>query len=340
MQLLENQPLSERTSMKLGGPARYLVEALTKNDILKAVEWAKKRNIAIKVLGGGSNIVITDDGFDGLIIVNKIRGIVATETEDQSLILSCGAGEPWDEVVQYSVGLGLTGIEALSLIPGSTGATPVQNVGAYGQEVGDTILQVEAYDTTSHEFVVIDADDCNFGYRDSIFKSTEKDRYIITGVSFKLKQGQIEGPLYKGLQDHLDKHGVTEKTPAAIREAVITIRTRKLPDPSVIANTGSFFKNPVVSEEKFEAIKAKHPEVPGFHVHNGIKIPAGWLLEHSGFKDYDHGNGMATHRHHALVLVNRSATSYQALADIKQHLVSTVETNFGIHLEQEPETLK
>ncbi len=331
--------MNSLTTMNLGGEARYLTEATTKNDVVKAIDWARTRNLPFKVIGGGSNLIVTDKGYEGLIIVNKIQGIVATENDDLSLNLVCGAGEVWDNVVAYSVQLNLTGIEALSLVPGSVGATPVQNVGAYGQEVSNTIDQVETYDTDKNEFKILDKDDCGFAYRDSIFKSSQKERYIITGVSFRLMKGRIEPPLYESLQEYLDKHDIREYTPDIIREAVISVRKVKLPDPKDIANTGSFFKNPIVSQEKYDSLNEQFKDMPGFHVHDGIKVPAGWLLDHAGFKNYHHANGMGTHEHHALVLVNRSATKYAALAELKQEIMSKIQKKFDITLEQEPETL-
>ena len=326
--------------MQLGGNARYFVEIESSSELIKAVDYARANNLKFKVIGGGSNLIATDEGYHGLIIANRIRGISIEENDDGTVVISAGAGENWDSLVEHSVSLGLTGIEALSLIPGSVGATPIQNVGAYGQDVSQTITEAEVVDTSTNEVMIFDNESCGFEYRYSIFKGAEKDRFAIISVSFRLRRGTIEPPLYRALEGYLAENSIEDLSPATIRRAVIAIRMSKLPDPKVLANTGSFFKNPMISQQHFNELKDNYPEIPGFEAGPQIKVPAGWLLESCGFKNYHHDNGMGTHENHALVLVNRSASSYKDLAELRSEIKQAVEQKFDIELEQEPETLE
>lgn len=237
---------------------------------------------------------------------------------------------------------GLTGIEALSLIPGSAGATPVQNVGAYGQEIAQTLQTVEAFDTTTGEFVHLAAKDCGFGYRTSIFKTTSRGRYWITSIILKLHVGNPMPPYYNAVQQYLDQNPTDAPiTPAAVREAVIAIRSAKLPDVEKVANNGSFFANPVVSGEDLERLLAQNADMPHWPLENGgAKIPAAWLIEQVGFKDYhDPKTGMGTWPRQPLVLVNEHARQASDLVTFRDHIVQKVQEEFGITLTQEPELL-
>lgn len=335
-------PLARYSTMRLGGSAAYAVSVTDADQAAQACRWALGRGLPFIVVGSGSNIVWRDEGFEGLIIVNRINGYEEVPQPDGSILVTAGAGENWDSVVERTVASGLTGIEALSLIPGTAGATPVQNVGAYGQDVSQTLVSVQAYDSQTGAMVSISNQECDFGYRASRFKSGDRGRFIITSVSFLLKQGHIEPPYYRALQTYMDEHGVTDTSPASIRQAVISIRSDKLPDPAKVANNGSFFANPVVSQEVFDTIARTYPEleVPHWPADGGIKLSAAWLLDQAGFKDYhDAATGMATWHRQPLVLVNEHAADTAGLLVFRDSIITAVADRFGVSLQQEPELL-
>lgn len=336
MQIHHDIPLKEYSTMRLGGEARHLVTIHSKDGLLEALAWADQQQLPTLVLGEGSNIIVRDEGFDGLVIINRITGF---EVDEDGVTIRIGAGEHWDSVVARTVARGLSGIELLSFIPGTAGATPVQNVGAYGAEIADTLTALEAYDHATNRFVTLTKDDCHFSYRNSIFKSLTARRYIITTITLRLRTSPPKPPFYKSLQEYLDSHHITAFTPQAIRDAVIAIRTVRLPDPRLIANTGSFFKHPIVSPATLHHLQSDYPDMPFYTTKDGrVKLLAGWLLEHAGLKGYK-AHGMKVYEHNALVLVNESAATYRDLAAFKAEVVKKVEEKFGIMLEQEPETI-
>ncbi len=339
MDIAHNVSLADYSTMGLGGPALHLVEVTDRNQVEQALTWAYEQQMPVVMIGGGSNIIWDDKGFPGLVIVNKILRYEAYEEDDTNTYLTLGAGEPWDDVVERSVAAGLTGIEALSLIPGTTGGTPVQNVGAYGQEISQTLTTVEAYDTQTKAFVTIPGSECGFGYRTSRFKTTDKRRFFITGMSLHLLKGNPEPPYYASVQTYLDANNITTCTPAILREAVISIRTSKLPDPAVVHNCGSFFANPVISDEEFAQIATSYEMIPHWETDDHmIKLSAAWLIETAGFKDtHDPDSGMATWRNQSLVLVNEHAKHTADLLAFKQKIVAAVQEKFNITLDQEPE---
>ena len=340
MNIRENVPLSEYSTMRLGGTAHYLVEIESSSDLSEALAFAAEHNLKIVVVGTGSNIVWTDDGFDGLVIVNKISGVEVIEDTLQYSILQFGAGVPWDEAVVYATEQELTGIESLSLVPGTCGAAPVQNIGAYGQEVADTLESVEAYDTKTKQSITLDKADCNFRYRTSIFNNEAKGRYIITSIRLKLFKSKPQPPFYKDVDGYLSEHDIVGPTPAQLREAVMVIRTVKLPDPSTVANNGSFFRNPIVSPEIARDLIAQYPDLPNWEMNDGqFKLSAAWLIEEAGFPrgTHDDETGMATWKNQALVLVNESAKSSSDLITFRDKIISAVKKTFDIELKQEPE---
>ncbi|EDK72329.1 UDP-N-acetylenolpyruvoylglucosamine reductase [candidate division TM7 genomosp. GTL1] len=254
-------------------------------------------------------------------------------------MLKIGAGEDWDSVVERSVTMGLSGIEALSAIPGTAGATPVQNVGAYGQEIASTLTELEAYDMKEKRFVVLKNADCGFAYRYSIFKSTENRRYIITSITLKLSRIAPQPPFYDSLQKYLDEHNITYFTPQVIRDAVIAIRKVKLPNPVLTPNTGSFFKNPIIEEWLLNELRKTYDDIPSYTMADGrFKVPAGWLIEHADLKGYA-AHGMRVYDKNALVLINESASSYKDLEAFREEIINKVRDQFRITLEQEPELL-
>lgn len=327
--------------MRLGGVGAYVCDVHDRNDVLAAVQWAQERGLPLLMIGSGSNIIWKDEGFPGLLVLNKLLRYEEQEEDEANVYITVGAGENWDSVVARAVQKGLTGIEALSLIPGTAGATPVQNVGAYGQEIAQTLVSVEAYDRQLQNFVTLQKIDCGLGYRTSRFKTVDHGRFLITAITLHLLRANPQPPFYGALQNYLDQHDIREFTPQTIRDAVIAIRRSKLPDPTQVANNGSFFANPVVDEGVLTQILADHPGAPSWPAGDGkVKIPAAWLLEQAGFKNaHDAATGMATWPAQPLVLVNEHATSTAQLIAFKQKIVATVQHKFGITLEQEPELL-
>lgn len=341
MYILENVPLSTHSTMRLGGNAAFLTDVTSRQDITNAVAWAKERGLPIMMIGEGSNIIWDDDGYPGLILVNKLRGIETSGDYDTGIYLTAASGENWDAFVDKSVEMGLTGVEYLSLIPGTVGATPVQNVGAYGAEVSSVITTIEAYDTHAGTFVTLRGSECEFGYRTSRFKTTDRGRFLITSVTFFLQKGNPTGPFYAALQGYINEHQLTDITPKVVRDAVIAIRSSKLPDPNVVANNGSFFANPIIGQGEFAQLLADFPDVPHWPMEDGqIKVAAAWLVEQAGFKDYhDPATGMGTWPKQCLVLVNESATTTAQLKAFKQKIVDAVKAKFEVTLVQEPELI-
>lgn len=326
--------------MRLGGNASYYCEITSADDLKKAINFAKENNIPYKVIGEGSNIIWKDTGFDGLVIKNSLKGFEVLNDTDEFTDIKVASGEMLDDFIQKMTEKNLSGIECLSLIPGTVGATPVQNVGAYGQEISDTLLKVYAVDTSTGNEVVITNKDCSFSYRSSIFRTTARDKYIITAVSLRLSKSQLKPPFYQSLQDYLANNRITDYSPKNIRSAVIDIRSSKLPDWHKVANSGSFFANPIISKDKYNQLRVTHPDMPGWQYGSEIKVPAAWLIEKSGFKDFhDHETGIGTWKSQALVLVNENAKSTDSLLKVKAEIVSKVQELFDIKLEQEPELL-
>lgn len=327
--------------MRLGGTAAYTTDITSRTELVEALDWAKQRNLPVMMIGDGSNIIWRDEGFPGLIMINKIHRFEETNDGDSNCYITVGAGENWDETVARTVAKGLSGLEYLSLIPGTAGATPIQNVGAYGQEIADVLVSVEAYDTRNDSFVNIPGFECAFGYRTSRFKTTDRGRFFITAVTLHLSKSKPQPPFYQALEKYFHEHHIGDFTPAVIREAVIAIRQSKLPDPAKVANNGSFFGNPIVDEGTFAQIQADYPEIPHWPTADGrIKIPAAWLLEKTGFKDmHDDATGMGTWPQQCLVLVNEHAQTTAQLLQFRQQILDRVQSHFGIALEQEPELL-
>jgi len=341
MNILQNVSLKLHSTMRLGGTAAYLVDVHDRKELEEAITWADQNQLPMMMIGSGSNIIWKDEGFGGLIMVNKIMRYEEQVEDDENFYIHIGSGENWDEVVARTTAKGMTGIEALSLIPGTAGATPVQNVGAYGQEIADSLVSVEAYDTQKKQFVTIPGMDCAFGYRTSRFKTTDHGRFFITGLTLHLLHHNPQPPFYRALQGYLDEHNLTNPTPETIRQAVIAIRNSKLPDPAHVANNGSFFANPIIDEGQFAQFIADNPGAPSWPTEDGrYKLPAAWLLEHAGFKDvHDTETGMGTWPQQPLVLVNENAQTTAQLLNFRQRIIDTVKQKFDITLQQEPELL-
>ena len=306
------------------------------SDIVSLYRNARKENLPIFVLGGGSNVITHDEVFEGIVLLNKIKGFEVISETDETTDVKIGAGEVWDEVVEKAIGLGLQGIEAMSGIPGTAGAAPVQNVGAYGQEIADTLISLEAYDSKTDTIVTISADECDFSYRNSIFRDKEKGRYCILNITLRLNKAEPKPPYYASLQKYIDENDIREVNLSVIRVAVLNIRSEKLPDPAELPSAGSFFKNALVEKWKLEELQKEYSDIPNYAMSDGrYKIPTGWLIDKAGLRGY-RSHGMRVYEKNALVLVNDSATGYDDLAAIREEIVQIVFDKFGIKIEQEP----
>lgn len=332
MRVNENILISSLTTMRLGGPARYVIEAEAPRDVADAYGFARTFNLPVFILGYGANTIGHDDGFNGIILINRMRGIFEEPIEN-GLRLKVMGGEYWDNVVEYSVNKGLTGIEALSKIPGLAGAAPVQNIGAYGQEIADTLVSIEAYDTATGTFCTLTHDELGFSYRHSILNTTEYGRYFVISITLELHPGQMQRPFYNSIETYMSEHDLADTSPAGIRNIVSVIRAEKLPDPREKASSGSFFKNIYLSETDAEAAESKG--LPIRRGNDGIKISSAWLIEKCGFKG-KLINGIRVSENAPLVLINESAQSYQDLDKARAKIVSKIYDKYGYWLEQEP----
>ncbi len=336
MDIHTNIPLKNYTTMKLGGNARFMTEVHTPDDLADVCRNAHSQNLPLFILGGGSNVIVHDEGFNGLVVRNRISGFSVVSDEPGQTLIKVGAGEIWDEIVKKTVDMNLSGIEAMSAIPGTAGAAPVQNVGAYGQEIADTLVSLEAYDIVDDRFVILQSADCGFSYRHSIFRGDAAGRYVITNITLRLYKTAPQPPFYKAIQDYFDANNITLYTPQIIRDAVIEIRKNKLPDPEVVPNTGSFFKNAIVEDWQLADLKKEYPEIPTYDMPDGrFKVPTGWLIEQVGLKGKTL-HGMRVHDKNALVLINESAKSYSDLASARDEIIGAVRDQFRITIEQEP----
>lgn len=344
MKIEENVSLADYSTMRLGGKAKYLCHVKNEEDVEAAVRFASEKQISIHVVGGGSNSIFSDDGFNGLVVINEITGIELQNNNKDEVVMEIGAGEKWDDIVGKSVDLGFSDIASLSLIPGSAGAAPVQNIGAYGQQISDCLISLRAYDIEMKKWNNFLRLNCNFSYRTSRFNSEDKNRYIISSINLRLSRITEKSPFYFDIENYFKINGTNTNsvTPAELRQAVISIRQAKLPDPEVIANCGSFFKNPVITEVDFRSLSTHYPTLKVHETDDGMmKLYAGQLIELAGLKNYhDKKTGMATWKNQALVLINENAKTTADLIEFKKMIVSSVHAAFGITLEQEPELVE
>jgi UDP-N-acetylmuramate dehydrogenase len=286
------------------------------------------------ILGGGSNILFTKD-FDGLVILNNIKGKEIIDQNQQSIFLKIGAGENWHELVMYCVDNGWGGIENLSLIPGNTGTAPMQNIGAYGVEIKETFIELEALEISSGKIVKFNNSDCEFGYRESVFKNKMKNQYIILNITLELKKNPVLNINYGDVKAILESQNIKNPAIKEVSNAIISIRQSKLPDPKKIGNSGSFFKNPIVSLNQLELIKKKHPNVVNYEINeNEFKIAAGWLIERAGWKGKKFNN-YGVHEKQALVLVNYGLANGMEIFELSEKIILDIKDKFGITLERE-----
>lgn len=340
MRVQENVPLAPLTTIGIGGPARFFFRAHNVDEVGEALEWARARELPVFFLGGGSNLLIADAGFPGVVIQLDLRGITVESDNGPHAMVKVAAGEPWDRFVKFAVRREFAGIECLSGIPGSTGATPIQNVGAYGQEVSETIARVEALDRTSGRVTWFTNEECRFGYRSSLFKNVERDRYVVLSVTFRLRRDGDATLKYPELQKYVEERGIGLHDLAGVREAVIAIRKRKgmvldPRDPDTRSD-GSFFMNPILSPEQYAAFAERAPAAPHFPSGDDVKLSAAWLIEHAGFtKGFTHGNvGLSSK--HTLAIVNRGSGTAAEVVELVEMIQAKVREAFGVEIHPEP----
>ena len=331
----ENVDLLPFNTFRIHAKARYWVTVTSVSDaqVLFKSDFFKKHRTLI--LGGGSNILLTKD-FEGLVVKNEIEGIAVVEEDEAKLKLKVGSGENWHSLVMYCVGHNLGGIENLSLIPGTVGAAPMQNIGAYGVEIKEVIHNVEAIEIGTGTVKVFNREECQFGYRESTFKQHLKDKHFISSITLSLtKRDHLFNVTYGAIKDVLKEKNVKELTIQAISDAVIHIRKNKLPDPLLIGNAGSFFKNPSIEISLFETLKKKYPAIPSFPGENNlVKIPAAWLIEQCGWKGKTIEN-IGVHKHQALVLVNYGKGEGKKIWQLAMDIQSSVKEKFNLPLQPE-----
>ncbi|OWK74486.1 UDP-N-acetylenolpyruvoylglucosamine reductase [Flavobacteriaceae bacterium JJC] len=335
MNLQENYSLKNHNTFGVEVSAKYFAQAGNFDELKNALEFAKARDLKTLFLGGGSNVLFTEN-FDGLVIQLNLKGISEKILNENEVLVTAKAGENWHEFVQYCLRKNYGGLENLSLIPGNVGTSPMQNIGAYGTEIKDTFVNCTVLSLETLQTEVFDAEKCDFGYRDSIFKKEGKGKYVILEVSFKLTtNNHVIKTEYGAIKTELEKMGIENPGIQDVSEAVIHIRQSKLPDPKVTGNAGSFFKNPTIPLEQFEKLKMKFPDIPGYPNGNAVKVPAGWLIEQCGWKGKQIGN-VASHELQALVIVNKTGlASGKEIYDFSSLIIGSVKERFGIELERE-----
>jgi UDP-N-acetylmuramate dehydrogenase len=331
--LIENASLANRNTLRVAARAKLLAEIRDAAKLPELLDFPAIRNDRLLVLGEGSNVLFTGD-FDGTVLAMETRG-VQVENDGDSARIAVAAGERWDDFVRWTLGQGYAGLENLILIPGTVGAAPIQNIGAYGCEVAEFVESVEAWDSRERRVVTLDHATCAFAYRDSLFKH-EPGRYIVTAVRFVLPRSRALRTDYAGINEQLARMGVDKPAPFHVAEAVVHLRTSKLPDPSVIGNAGSFFKNPIVEAALADALKREHPGLAAWPQPDGrCKVSAAWMIETAGFKGIREGDAGISNRH-ALVLVNHGKATGPQLWALAQQVMHGVREKFGVMLEPEP----
>jgi UDP-N-acetylmuramate dehydrogenase len=339
---LEHVSLAPHCTLRVGGAARFFVEAEHEASVLEAVDWAAARGLPVHVLGGGSNVVVADEGVDGLVLKIALRGVTACE-QDGGVRLTAAAGEPWDDLVRHTVARDWAGLECLSGIPGRVGATPIQNVGAYGQEVSDTLVEVRALDREERRVVVLPRAACGFGYRDSVFKSGAPGRYVVLAVTYRLTPAGPANVRYADIARDLEARGLARPSLADVRETVLKVRRSKSmvldPGDPNARSCGSFFLNPVVDVPALAAIDARAAglAMPRWPQPDGrIKLSAAWLIEHAGFTRGQSDGPVGLSTRHTLAIVCHDGARARDVAAFARRVRTGVEQRFGVRLHPEP----
>lgn len=335
LKIEENKSLKAYNTFGIEAKTRYFTEISSLEELKAIIQDKKLNNLPKLILGGGSNLLFTRD-FEGLAIKNNIKGIEKFEEDENHVWIKAYSGEVWHELVEYAIENNLGGIENLSLIPGTVGAAPIQNIGAYGVELKDVFDFLEAVDLQSGEIKVFDANKCLFGYRQSIFKGLEKGKYFILSVTLRLSKNPELNTSYGAISNTLEEMKIKELNVKAISKAVCQIRNSKLPNPLVIGNAGSFFKNPEIDKTHYDKLKVEYPNIPGYTVpdKDKIKVPAGWLIEQCGWKGKRVGE-TGSHKDQSLVLVNYGNAQGNEIEALAKNIQQSVLQKFGIELEAE-----
>ena len=343
MIIRQNYNLREFNTFGISANARFFTELRNEGDLAHLFSIPEFKDNPKVFLGGGSNVLFTQD-FDGLVVLNKLKGVeilnvptevgIPTKVGEDSVYIRAKSGENWHDLVTFAVERGYWGIENLALIPGTVGAAPMQNIGAYGAELGDVLENVETIEVSTGAKRIFTNQECELGYRDSVFKNKFKDKYFISAITLKLSKIPKPNTSYKALSDYLGKNKVEINGPKDISDAVESIRRSKLPDPKVICNAGSFFKNVFISKTALENMLQTYPEMPYFEEDGNIKIPAGWLIEQCNWKGKRVGN-VGVHEKQALVLVNYGGATGEEIYNLAKQIIMSVEAKFGLRLESE-----
>jgi UDP-N-acetylmuramate dehydrogenase len=333
MKLFENYSLRELNTFHIDVKAKRFIEVDSVDEINSLTDLQKITSEKFLILGGGSNILFTKD-FDGTIIHLNLKSFSISDEDNNSVFIKAEAGMIWDDLVKFSVDKNLGGIENLAMIPGTVGAAPIQNIGAYGQELKDSLYEVEYYDLIEKRIITLNKENCMFGYRDSIFKKSLKNRFIILTITLRLSKNPEPVLNYGNVGNELSKAGILKPNIKDVSNIIRKIRSEKLPDPAKIGNAGSFFKNPFVDDMTFQKIKADYPDVPSFKQENKIKIPAAWLIEKSGLKGFRKGNA-GTYPNQPLVIVNYGEATGEEILELAKLIQKTVKEKFDIGLEPE-----
>lgn len=334
MEIENNISLKPYNTFHIEAIAKHFAKAGNVAEIKELLEDSEKKNEKILVLGGGSNILFRGN-FEGLVIKNELKGIELVKADSDHIYIKAQAGENWHQFVMHCINNDYAGAENLSLIPGNVGASPMQNIGAYGVEVKEIFHQLEAYHIKEKKLITFSQTDCEFGYRESVFKKKYRDEFVILNVTYKLNKTPTFNISYKALEEELERRNISQLSIKAISDAVIHIRQSKLPDPEEIGNAGSFFKNPEISRQHYELLKSKHPEVPSYKLTDDLyKVPAAWLIEQCGWKGYRKGDA-GCHIKQPLVLVNYDKASGKEIYDLSSDILESVKEMFGIELSRE-----
>ncbi|MEI7765171.1 MAG: UDP-N-acetylmuramate dehydrogenase [bacterium] len=337
IEILKNYDLTSLNTFGISAKANFFIELKNEQDLFELLKTPEFQNIERLFLGGGSNVLFTKD-FNGIVILNRLKGIeIIKDAKNYVLVKSMG-GEWWNDLVIFTVDRGYWGIENLSLVPGTVGATPVQNIGAYGVELKDVLENVEAYNIETGEKKVFTNSECEFGYRDSVFKNKLKGKYFISAIILRLEKnspnfGQ-DKKIYPALEKHIKENNLEIKNSKDIASAVASVRRSKLPDPKVLGNAGSFFKNVFVEKNKLDELKKIYPDIPSFVEGESVKITAGWLIEACGWKGKRMGN-VGVHDKQALVLVNHDGATGEEIKNLAYEIIDSVEKKFGLKLTPE-----
>ena len=334
IKILENQSLKTYNTFGIDASADFFVEVNSIEEIKEALSLAEEKKLPLLIINGGSNMLLTQD-WKGLVLKINLKGIEIVREDEDFVWVKVQGGENWHEFVQFTLRNDYGGLENLSLIPGNAGTAPIQNIGAYGVEIKDTMTELTALEIVSKKPRVFTNADCHFGYRESIFKNECKNQFVLLDVTFKLsKRNHVLHTEYGAIRLELEKRGIENPTIQDVSEAVIAIRQSKLPDPKEMGNSGSFFKNPVIPKFQFEELEKRYPNISGYASGDGVKVAAGWLIENAGWKGKRIGNA-GVHEKQALVLVNYGRATGKEIFDLSERIIEDIYAKYGIQLERE-----